>query len=176
MGERVRPTSLLIVALASGLFAAALLTQVRASGVATPDAAARAADSYKPPVPSPTSPRKIDEYGDLRWGDEKARLDNAADEFKSDPSLNCYLICYGGRATREGAARRRCRRAAHYLVGRRGVEARRVFTLDGGYKEDLTVEIWPVPVGAQPPIASPTVDPSELKSAKAARRRVRGRR
>jgi hypothetical protein len=124
-----------------------------------------------PPTPSPTTPRKIDEYGRLAWADEKARLDNAAGVFQSEPELSCYLICYDGRLAREGEAKRRCLRAADYLVKRRGVEARRVFTLAGGFREDMTVEIWPVPVGATPPAPSPTVDPSEVKFVRAPRRR-----
>jgi len=45
--------------------------------------------------------------------------------------------------------------------------------VDGGYREELTVELWVVPSGANPPSASPTVDPSEVKPARAPRRRGR---
>jgi hypothetical protein len=45
-------------------------------------------------------------------------------------------------------------------------------TVDGGYKEDLTVELWIVPSGANPPTASPTVDPSEVKATPAPRPRA----
>src|SRR5215208_5151846 len=64
-----------------------------------------------PPVPAPTSPRKIDEYGNLRWSDEKARLDNYLIELRADPTSRAYIACYGGRRGREGEARRRCARA-----------------------------------------------------------------
>ena len=48
-------------------------------------------------------------------------------------------------------------------------------TVDGGYREELTVELWVVPSGATPPPNSPTVDPSEVKTTRATPRR-RGRR
>jgi hypothetical protein len=47
--------------------------------------------------------RKIDEYGNIRFNDEKARLDNYAIELQNDPTAQGYLICYGGR--RAGRAR-----------------------------------------------------------------------
>jgi hypothetical protein len=123
-------------------------------------------------------PRKIDEYGNIRYNDEKARLDNYAIELQNDPTAQGYLICYGGRKGRTGEAQRRCDRAKDYLVNTRGISADRIVTVDGGYKEDLTVELWVVPSGANPPTASPTVDPSEVQVTPAPRPRRprRGRR
>ncbi|HEV2862776.1 MAG TPA: hypothetical protein VGX48_17300 [Pyrinomonadaceae bacterium] len=129
-----------------------------------------------PPVPAPTSPRKIDEYGRIRWSDERARLDNAAIEIQSDPTLQCYFVCYDGRVARAGEARRRCQRAANYIVRRHGIARERVLTMEGGFREQLTVEIWPVPAGAAPPSASQTVDPTEVRFIKMRPRRNQGRR
>jgi hypothetical protein len=114
--------------------------------------------------------RKVDEYGNIRFNDEKARLDNFAIELQNDPTSQGYLICYGGRRGRAGEAQARCDRAKNYLVTTRGIDASRVVTVDGGYREDLTVELWVVPSGATPPAASPTVDPSEVKATAAPRR------
>jgi hypothetical protein len=119
--------------------------------------------------------RKIDEYGNIRFNDEKARLDNFAIELQNDPTSQGYLICYGGRKGRTGEAQRRCDRAKDYLVNTRGLSADRIVTVDGGYKEDLTVELWLVPSGATPPQASPTVDPSEVKTTPEPRRGTRRR-
>jgi hypothetical protein len=123
------------------------------------------------------TPRKIDEYGNIRFNDEKARLDNYAIELQNDPTAQGYLICYGGRRGRTGEAQRRCDRAKDYLTATRGIDASRIVTVDGGYREDLTVELWIVPSGATAPAASPTVDPSEIKATPAPRTtRRRGRR
>jgi K319-like protein len=119
--------------------------------------------------------RKVDEYGNIRFNDEKARLDNYAIELQNDPTAQGYLICYGGRKGRTGEAQRRCDRAKDYLVTTRGIDASRIVTVDGGYKEELWVELWVVPAGATPPQGSPTVDPSEVQATPTPRGR-RGRR
>ncbi|MDQ3919889.1 MAG: PKD domain-containing protein, partial [Acidobacteriota bacterium] len=118
----------------------------------------------------PQTARKVDEYGNIRFNDEKARLDNFAIELQNDPTSQGYLICYGGRRGRAGEAQARCDRAKNYLTTTRGIDAGRIMTVDGGYREDLTVELWVVPSGANPPTASPTVDPSEVKATAAPRR------
>ncbi|HEV3469115.1 MAG TPA: hypothetical protein VG148_07320 [Pyrinomonadaceae bacterium] len=124
---------------------------------------------------APPGPRKIDEYGNIRFNDEKARLDNFAIELQNDPTATGHLICYGGRRGRAGEAQRRCDRAKDYLVNTRGISADRIVTVDGGFREDLTVELWIVPQGATAPTASPTVDPSEVQTTAPRRRRRRGR-
>jgi hypothetical protein len=123
--------------------------------------------------PARPEARKVDEYGNIKFNDEKARLDNYAIELQNDPTAQGYLVCYGGRTGRTGEAQRRCDRAKNYLVNTRGITGDRVVTVDGGYREELTVELWVVPSGANPPAASPTVDPSEVKPARAPRRRGR---
>ncbi len=104
----------------------------------------------------------FDEYGDVAFDDEKARLDNFAIELQTDPTAEGYLTCYGGRRGYEGEGRRRCERAKDYVVGVRGIEAARVVLVDGGFREELTVRLVIVPAGATPPAPSPTVDPGEV--------------
>lgn len=104
----------------------------------------------------------LDDYGNIRFADEKARLDNYAIELKAGPELDGYIICYGGRRGRRGEAQARCARARNYLVTRRQIPAERVITVDGGYRDSLTVTLWPMPRGVEP-TPSPTVDPSEVE-------------
>ena len=40
-------------------------------------------------------------------------------------------------------------------------------TVDGGYREDLTVELWIVPTGATPPTAAPTRDVHRVRKCQA---------
>src|SRR5215207_525095 len=89
----------------------------------------------------------VDEYGSLRWGDEKARLDNYATHLKDWPDGDGYVICYGGRRGRRGEAQARCARARNYLVTRHKIPAGRLVAIDGGYMEKLTVVLWPMPRG-----------------------------
>ncbi|HJQ30954.1 MAG TPA: hypothetical protein VJ866_02175 [Pyrinomonadaceae bacterium] len=117
----------------------------------------------------PPVSRKIDEYGDITVGNEKARLDNFAIELQNDPTAQGYLICYGGRRASRVAARRRCERAKNFLVVSRGVDPARLVALEGGYVQSLTVELWIVPSGAQPPLPTPNGFPNESKPAPARR-------
>jgi hypothetical protein len=121
-------------------------------------------------------PRKADEYGNLRWGDERARLDNFGIEVRSDPEAVGFIVGYGGRRSRRGEAVRRLERAKKYLTTVRGIPAVRLVTIDGGYREELTVELWALPKDVTPPAPAPTVDPSEVKFIKPpTKRRARRR-
>lgn len=120
--------------------------------------------------------RKFDEYGNIAFNDEKARLDNFAIELQNNPGAQGYIIAYAGRRARTGEAQSRADRAKDYLVNNRQIDSGRIVTVDGGYREDLTVELWIVPTGATPPTASPTVDASEVQIIKGRTpRRRRGR-
>ncbi|HJT28923.1 MAG TPA: Ig-like domain-containing protein, partial [Pyrinomonadaceae bacterium] len=104
--------------------------------------------SVKPP---PTPARKFDEYGNIRFNDEKARLDNYAIQLQNEPGSTGTILVYGSCA---GEAQQRGDRAKDYLVNTRGIEAGRITVVDGGCRADLTVQLWVVPQGA----AAPTVD------------------
>ncbi|MBA3439060.1 MAG: hypothetical protein H0T92_04240 [Pyrinomonadaceae bacterium] len=130
-------------------------------------------------IAEPPKATKFDEYGNVRFNDEKARLDNFAIQLQNDPTAQGYIIAYGGRrGTRTGAAQARADRAKDYLVNTRGVDAGRIQTLDGGFREEFTVELYTVQQGATPPAASNTIDASEVQTAPEPRRRRprRGRR
>jgi hypothetical protein len=114
----------------------------------------------------------MDEYGNLRWSDEKARLDNFAIELRGDTTWQGYLFCYGGRRGQRGEAARRCARAKNYLIAVRHIAPAKLVTVDGGYREDLTVVLWVRPPGLDiQPV--PTVDPTEVKFTNATKKRRR---
>jgi hypothetical protein len=115
----------------------------------------------------------LDEYGNIRFSDERARLDNFAIELQNDPTAQGYIICYGGRRGRRGEAAARCERAKKYLVSRRAVDARRLFTVDGGFRENRAVVLWIMPPGMKA-ATSPTVDPREVQFIEGPRK-ARGR-
>jgi PKD domain-containing protein len=94
---------------------------------------------------------KFDEYGNIRFNDEKARLDNYAIQLQNQPGAQGYIVAYGSCA---GEAQARADRAKDYLVNTRQIDAGRLVTIDGGCRSDLTVELWIVPTGATPPAAS----------------------
>jgi hypothetical protein len=106
--------------------------------------------SVKPP---PAAARKFDEYGNIRFNDEKARLDNYAIQLQNEPGSTGTIIVYGSCA---GEAQQRGDRAKDYLVNTRGIEAGRITVVDGGCRADLTVQLWVVPQGATAPAADTT--------------------
>ena len=107
-------------------------------------------------IEPPINPRRVDEYGDIEFDEEKIRLARFAVELRDDPTAEGHLLCYGGRRGRAGEARRRCDRAKNYLVNTRGMDASRIVTVDAGHREAPAVELWLVPSGATLPAASPT--------------------
>lgn len=129
------------------------------------------------PLPAP-SPTQFDTYGRIARNDEKARLDNYAVALQNDPGAQGYIITYGGRTGPAGEAQTRADFAKNYLVNSRGIDAGRIITVDGGFREEATTELWLVPGGATPPTASPNVDASEVQTTRPPRRapRRRGRR
>lgn len=104
------------------------------------------------------SPYKFDEYGNIRIGDEKARLDHLAIHLQKEPRLRAYIISYGGRQGRRSEGQMRASRAKDYLVNARGVEEGRINTINGGYREELTLELWLSPIRGDVPVPTPTVD------------------
>jgi hypothetical protein len=126
-------------------------------------------------VAPPPQCTKFDEYGNIAFNDEKARLDNYAIQLQNDPSSTGYIIAYADRTGPAGQAQARADRAKAYLVNTRGIDASRLTTIDGGCRETLTVELFVCPAGATAPAASNTV-PCEPGPAKRARPRRPGRR
>ena len=123
--------------------------------------------------PAPKPPVKFDEYGNIRFNDEKARLDNYAIQLQNDPTSTGTIIVYG---TCAGEAQQRGDRAKEYLVNTRGIEAGRITVVDGGCRSDLTVQLWVVPSGATAPAADTTNAISPCPECKAPRRAPRRRR
>jgi len=115
-------------------------------------------------------PTKFDEYGNIRFNDEKARLDNYAIQLQNDPGSTGTILVYGG-CTGEGQTRGD--RAKDYLVNTRGIEAGRITVVDGGCREALTVQLWVVPTGATAPAAE--AGTTECKPCRRAAPRRRGR-
>jgi hypothetical protein len=104
--------------------------------------------------------RRIDEYFNIRFNDEKARLDNYAIELQNDPTAKGYLICYERRRL---VATSRCARAKRYIVNTRGIGAARFVTMYGGFRDQLTVEFWVAPFGSPAPVATPSAIPAPAR-------------
>ena len=137
-------------------------------------ACAQSAQAVSLVVPLPKKDivaQEFDECNNCAFDDQKARLDNLAVELQNDPSTRAYIIAYGGRTSPLGQVEVLMSRAREYLVSQRGIDASRFVVVNGGFREDDSVELWIVPSGAKPPQPTPTVKASDLKPAPARRKR-----
>ncbi|HSE33635.1 MAG TPA: hypothetical protein VLA93_18835, partial [Pyrinomonadaceae bacterium] len=112
---------------------------------------------------------KFDEYGNIKFNDEKARLDNYAIQLQNQPGSSATIVVYGSCA---GEGQTRGDRAKDYLVNTRGIEASRITVVDAGCSSDLRVQLWIVPQGA----AAPTPEPATVTPCPECRRRPAPRR
>ena len=105
----------------------------------------RTASCTVPVRPGARPPNKFDEYGNIRFNDEKARLDNYAIQLQNDPTSRGAIVGYG---YCEGEGLTRANRAKDYLVNTRGIDAGRIDVIDGGCLPELQVQLWIVPQGS----------------------------
>ena len=103
--------------------------------------------------------KKFDEYGSLTETDENARLDafisNVTDKEQA------YIFAYAGRTSARGQAAADLKRIRAYLL-KAGTPKERVVTIDGGYREELSHELWLVPLGADAPRSTPTLKAKDI--------------
>lgn len=118
------------------------------------------------PPPRENPSREFDVCCNCTFDDQKARLDNLAVELQNDPSTTTYIIAYAGRTSRIGEADRLAARARDYLINQRGIDASRIITRNGGFREDDCVDLWVVPSGAEPPQPRPTVRAGDARPQK----------
>jgi hypothetical protein len=119
-----------------------------------------AQDPTKPPL-GIADPVKFDEWHDLVFSDEKARLDNISIVWKDQSRNIIYLVIYAGKSACVGEAKARGRRAKNYLV-KRNVPASHIVYIDGGWKNEVTTEVWIWP----PNVGKPSIFPEfNLKAA-----------
>jgi hypothetical protein len=106
---------------------------------------------------------KFDEYGDLKVTEEDERLDLLVQQVGREIETQIYIVVYAGRRAHIGDALARAKRIKDYLVKVRGIDKERIVTVDGGYRERLTVELFGRLKGGATPTPSPTVCPSEVE-------------
>jgi hypothetical protein len=121
--------------------------------------------------------RKVDEYGAVAPGDERARLERFASALDKEPEDTAgFIVAYAGRGARAGEAIRRADRAKAYLVEKQVLYNPRINTLDCGYRERPAFELWITAAGAAPPLCSPTVTRGEARILNRAGRHTLSRR
>lgn len=108
--------------------------------------------------------RKLDEFGDISCEDELVRLDNFSVHLQNAAAdSHGYIIVYGGRRGKRNEAKARAARMKYWLTYIRRLPSRRIVTIDGGYREEQTSELWMVLPGAPAPTPTPTVKVEDVK-------------
>lgn len=106
------------------------------------------------------------EHGNVRWRDERARLDNLASQYKKSPNHVIYFLVYAGMRSCKDEARLRALRAKKYLVQHHSIPPKSISLRDGGFLPELSFEIWLL--RQDQPSPEPhrfmTIDPAALKS------------
>ena len=103
------------------------------------------------------SAKKVDEFGRLSGCDGGARLDNFAFELMNEPAAKGYIVARDPGDKLRGAAHAWGEYFVRYFVEFRGMDESRFVLLDGASAggEDLLMELWLVPDGAEPPRVKP---------------------
>jgi hypothetical protein len=111
---------------------------------------------------------KFDEYGDLKYADEKARLDNFAIAILNFNNSVGHIVAYAGKKTYVNEASDRLARAKDYLVKVRRIQPNRIVTIDGGYGGDFRMSLWVLPGGVTLPMdpRSAQIAPDQLDFSK----------
>lgn len=105
----------------------------------------------------PARARKVDEFGRLHGCDGGARLDNFAIELENEPGSKAYIVARDARGKLPGAAHAWGEYFLQYFVDMRGIDGSRFTLVDGAgvAGDDLKMELWLVPPGAEPPRVRP---------------------
>ena len=105
------------------------------------------------------------EYGNIRFSDERAVLNNLAVQLRNSQNEIAYFLIYAGLTSCRDEAAKRAIRAKSYLVHKHGIPADRVLWKDGGFRVDLSTEIWLLPRGKQLPEPSPMLNRKDVRVA-----------
>ena len=97
---------------------------------------------------TPNSP--FDEYGNICWENEKARLDNFAIALQNQPTATGEIMVYAGKFSCPDEAKYRGHRVRDYLMKKRGVPSQQIVVKDGGFQEEVNIVLIVVPKGASP--------------------------
>jgi hypothetical protein len=97
-------------------------------------------------------PGLFDELGDTLISDWLARADNLAVELQNRPAAKAYIVAYGVPNKLPGWPFRRANQVKGYLVQSRGIDAERIELVYGGYRDNVTYQLWVMDAGTPLPL------------------------
>ena len=127
---------------------------------------------YAGPVPPGVKLASVEHYpfdtfGNIRLYDAHARLDNFVIQLfqlrEQEPKWRGYIIYYAGRRSYRGEAQFKAKCYKDYLVRVRKMDPASLFAVDGGFREDMQVQLYLGRSDYYPPVLMPTVSPKKVK-------------
>jgi hypothetical protein len=108
--------------------------------------------------PDCVAPAKYDEYGDLSVKDEYSHLERVAKALRhGDVGSIIYVVSYAGRDACAWEADWRAERAKNYLVQHCRVPVDHIIVVDGGFRENLDIELFLLRRNDCGPLPTPTL-------------------
>jgi hypothetical protein len=92
--------------------------------------------------PTCTPPHLFDQYGGVSATDEQMHLDRLVEYLNETPGSIAYVVAYAGRRSCVREAEWRANRAQKYLVEGKKIKADRIVAVDGGYRDELTIDLF----------------------------------
>ena len=115
----------------------------------------------------------FDVFGNISYEDAKARLDTFVIRLfelkKEEPKWRGYIVVYAGRRSYLGEAQYKANCYKNYLGRVRKMDPASLYAADGGFREEMAVQLYLGRSDYYPPILIPTVSP---KKAQVIRRRL----
>ena len=108
-----------------------------------------------------------DDGGGLSFEEDKPRIDRFADELKRDKSADAYIIAFGGLVSYKNEARIRLRCIRDYLITAHKISRSRLKLIDGGYRPEISVQLFLVKPEEPKPTAFPIVNREAVRIRKA---------
>jgi len=103
---------------------------------------------------------KFGEFGEVDADKLKKNLESLTTYFSQSPD-NLYVIVYAGRNSERNFTMSWVRKIKDGLTTA-GMESRRIYAMDGGFREQPLFDFWIVPMGAEPPRPTPTIKRNEI--------------
>ncbi len=95
------------------------------------------------------------------------RIDRFAKAMKEDTSADGYIIAYGGLVSYKNEARIRLHCIRNYLVNTHAISRSRLKLIDGGFRVEVTVQLFLVKAGDPKPTPFPLVNREAVRIRKA---------
>lgn len=114
-------------------------------------------------VSYPSPPFITDKFGAVNDEVEIMRLDQFANQIRSNKNTTAYVVYYGGKLNKYGEFQERTKRIKFYLSEVMKLDMDRVKIVHGGFRETFEFELWLSYAKDSFPVLSPTIEPEKVK-------------